>query len=84
MRRDLSSTVFADFGYRQFYDSTLPGAPGTQNQRLVDFSLALNYALTPTLQGTLQYIFTNRNSNDTFPGDTFYQNVFLVGLAKTF
>jgi len=84
LRHDLSATLYADLGYLQYYGSTQPGAFGTQNQHLVDFSLSLNYTFTPALTGTVQYIFTNRNSNDTFPGANFYQDVFLVGLTKTF
>ena len=96
LRPDLSLSLYADYGYQEFYNIGGIGS-ATQTQRVYDFSAAMTYTFTPTLTGNVRYLFTNRNVspdgtvngtiNNTVNGtnfSSFYQNIFTVGIVKTF
>jgi uncharacterized protein (PEP-CTERM system associated) len=84
LRHDLSSAVYLDYGYRRIFDVSGAGNSTPGNQRILDISLKLSYAITQTLDGIAQYVFTNRRSDSSIAGNSYYQNIFLVGLTKTF
>lgn len=69
-------TVYADYGIRSF-----SGTP-SETQNLFDASAAVTHIFTESLTGIAQYTFTNSHSN--LPGNSYFQNVFLVGLHKAF
>lgn len=72
----LSSRVSVQYGTLQF--TTV----NTEKQQTFTLDSALNYRFNETLTGSLEYIFTNRTS--TLGQLGYYQNIFLVGLHKTF
>ena len=54
----------------------------TGNQQSLVASVAMQYAISPTLAANMRYSYLDRLSST--PGQTFYQNLFLVGLSKQF
>jgi uncharacterized protein (PEP-CTERM system associated) len=62
------------------YSTSRVSPSGTQQS--VAASVGMQYAFGETVTGTARYSYLNRTS-DT-PGQSFYQNVFLVGLSKSF
>jgi len=72
LRPNLQSTAYVQYG-------TTSGGVLTSGQQLIAASVALSYALSPTLAGRAQY---TSNQQSGANGGT--QQLFLIGLAKSF
>ena len=76
---DLSLNSSAAYGTNTI---TAPTGIGTGQQRSVAANVGLQYALSQTVITSVQYTFYEQFS--PLPGQTIYQNVFLVGINKQF
>jgi uncharacterized protein (PEP-CTERM system associated) len=79
INEDLSLTSSAAYGTNTI---TAPTGIGTGQQRSVAANVGLQYALSQTVVTSVQYTFYEQFS--PLPGQTIYQNVFLVGINKQF
>jgi uncharacterized protein (PEP-CTERM system associated) len=72
----LGLSTAASYSYRQSPDQS--GGDGSS----LAATVALQYTFTETLTGTARYVFFNRSYSA--PGQSMYQNLFLVGVTKQF
>ncbi len=79
IHEDLSLNSSAAYGTNTI---TAPTGVGTGQQRSVAANVGLQYALSQTVVTSAQYTFYEQFS--PLPGQTIYQNVFLVGINKQF
>jgi uncharacterized protein (PEP-CTERM system associated) len=79
LNEDLSLNSSAAYGTNTI---TAPTGIGTGQQRSVAANVGLQYALSQTVVTSVQYTFYEQFS--PLPGQTIYQNVFLVGINKQF
>ena len=79
IHEDLSLNSSAAYGTNTI---TAPTGVGTGQQRSVAANVGLQYALSQTVTTSVQYTFYEQFS--PLPGQTIYQNVFLVGINKQF
>ncbi len=80
INEDLSTNAYATYG-RQNGQQVVFGLGG-EIEDTYSAQASVRYNFTPTLSGIAQYTFVDRISN--FPGRSFTQNVFLLGLSKQF
>jgi len=79
IKEDLSLNSSAAYGTNTI---TAPTGAGTGRQRSVAANVGLQYVLSQTVTTTAQYTFYEQFN--PLPGQTIYQNVFLVGINKQF
>jgi uncharacterized protein (PEP-CTERM system associated) len=72
---DLSMSTSVAYGTSHF-------SSGSSNQNSVAASVAVQYLISPTLAASGRYSFFDRVSST--PGQSYYQNIVLVGLSKQF
>jgi len=80
---DLSNaSLHADYGTSSSSGSFFGVTAPSGNQSILDISATLTHQFTPSLSGLAEYVYTHRTSN--IFGEGFVQNLFLVGVQKTF
>ncbi|HEX4259560.1 MAG TPA: TIGR03016 family PEP-CTERM system-associated outer membrane protein [Acetobacteraceae bacterium] len=78
-----NASLRGDYGTTNASGSFLTGASlATTNQEFIDLTATLTRQFTPSLSGLAEYMYTHRSSDQ--PGLGFVQNLFLVGVQKTF
>ncbi len=77
-----TASLHADYGTSSSSGSFLGVTAPSSNQSIFDVSATLTHVFTPSLSGLAEYVYTHRTS-DIF-GQGFVQNLFLVGVQKTF
>ncbi len=77
-----STSLHADYGTSSGTGGFLGVTSPNNNQAIFDVSATLTHEFTPTLSGVAEYLYTHRTSN--ISGQGFVQNLFLVGVQKTF
>lgn len=78
-----NASLHGDYGTTSASGSFLTGASlPTTNQEILDLGATITRQFTPSLSGLAEYLYTHRSSDQ--PGQGFVQNLFLVGVQKTF
>jgi uncharacterized protein (PEP-CTERM system associated) len=79
LAQDLQSNVYVGYGEQNFGQQV---GVGSGNERFTSVQASLTKAFTDTLSGIIQYTYSDRRSN--IPGQTYAQNIFLIGITKHF
>ena len=79
LSRDIQSNVYVGYGEQNFASV---GNFGQTNQHFTSVQASLTQAFTDSLSGIIQYTYSDRRSN--FPGQSYAQNIFLIGITKHF
>ncbi len=77
-----NANLHADYGTSSGSGGFLGVTAPSSSQAIFDVSASLTHQFTPSLSGLAEYVYTHRTSDLSNQG--FVQNLFLVGVQKTF